>query len=201
MEIVIIDYETGNLRSVKNAFESLKVNVKIVNIENLEKEAKNADAIVLPGVGNFKKLASKIKGKENFFKNLKIPYLGICLGLQILFEGSEEAKNEKGLGIIKGNCLKFKNLNLKVPHMGWNKLKVVKEHKLLENLDGKFFYFVHSYYAPLNVNSEFVYGTTEYGIEFSSVIIKENFIATQFHPEKSGKDGIKFLENFLKILK
>ncbi|MFN3528175.1 MAG: imidazole glycerol phosphate synthase subunit HisH, partial [Candidatus Altarchaeaceae archaeon] len=175
MEILIINYGAGNLRSVRNAFESLNVNTKIINIENFEKEKiKNADAIVLPGVGNFKNLAEKIKGKENFFKNLKIPFLGICLGLQILFEESEEAENEKGLGILKGKCLKFKNLNLKVPHIGWNKINVIKEHEILENLNGKFFYFVHSYHAPLD-NNEFVYAITNYGIDFPSVIIKENF--------------------------
>jgi len=201
VEILLIDYGAGNLRSVRNVYESLKaeIKIKITDIENL-REIKNADAIILPGVGNFKNLAEKIKGKEDFFKNLKIPFLGICLGLQILFEESEEAPNERGLGIMKGKCLKFMG-NLKVPHMGWNKLKVVKEHPVLQNLDGKFFYFNHSYHAPNALmeveNEKFIYGITGYGIEFPSVVIKENFIATQFHPEKSGKDGIKFLKNFL----
>jgi len=199
MKILIVDYGAGNLRSVANAFDVLNTDTEIVNINNLnENLIENFDGIVLPGVGNFKTIGSAIRGKEEIFKNLKKPFLGICLGLQILLNSSDESKDEKGLGIIKGNNIKFRNL--KVPHIGWNNINVLKEHDVLNGLDNKFFYFVHSYYANPE-EKECIYAICNYGVNFPAVIIKENFVATQFHPEKSGKYGLKFLENFIKWVK
>jgi len=199
IKILIVNYGAGNLRSVANAFGMLRVKTEIVNISDLSEGIINKfDAVVLPGVGNFEVLAEAIKGKEEIFKNLDKPFLGICLGLQILLEGSEEAEKAYGLGIVEGKNIKFRNL--KVPHIGWNEINVLKMHPVLSNLNNHFFYFVHSYYANPKSN-DFVYATCNYGVDFPAVIIKENFIATQFHPEKSGESGIKFLKNFVKWIK
>ncbi|CEG13206.1 Imidazole glycerol phosphate synthase subunit HisH [groundwater metagenome] len=199
IKILIINYGAGNLRSVANAFGLLSVKTEIVNIGDLNEDIINDfDAVVLPGVGNFEVLAEAIKGKEEIFKNLDKPFLGICLGLQILFDGSEEAEGTNGLGIISGKNIKFRNL--KVPHIGWNEINVLKTHPVLSNLNNQFFYFVHSYYASLK-NNEYVSASCNYSVDFPAVIIKENFIATQFHPEKSGESGIKFLKNFINLVK
>jgi len=195
IKILIIDYGAGNLRSVANAFRILRVNTEIVKSNNISGVLPaQFDAVVLPGVGNFEVLAEALKGKEEIFKNLKKPFLGICLGLQILLDGSEEAENARGLGIIKGKNIKFRNL--KVPHIGWNEINVLKPHPVLSGLSNKFFYFVHSYYASPKSNV-YVAAACNYGVDFPAVLIKENFISTQFHPEKSGESGIKFLKNFV----
>ncbi|OQX21975.1 MAG: imidazole glycerol phosphate synthase subunit HisH, partial [Candidatus Altiarchaeales archaeon A3] len=119
-------------------------------------------------------------------------------GLQILLDGSEEAERTNGLGIISGKNIKFRDL--KVPHIGWNEIKILKAHPVLNGLDNNFFYFVHSYYANPKTY-DCVSASCNYGVNFPAVIIKENFIATQFHPEKSGKAGLKFLENFVRWVK
>ena len=199
IKILIVNYGAGNLRSVANAFGLLQVNTEIVNISDLSEDVINKfDAIVLPGVGNFDVLAEAIKGKEEIFRNLKKQFLGICLGLQILLCRSDEAENVGGLRIISGGNIKFRNL--KVPHIGWNKIRVLKAHPVLSGLDNNFFYFVHSYYANPKTN-DCVFASCNYCIDFPAIIVKDNFIATQFHPEKSGKSGIKFLKNFIKWVK
>lgn len=189
MRIGILDYGAGNLRSVKNAFESFNADVSLTS--DLNKN--DYDALVLPGVGNFESI-SKIKLEEETLK--KKPFLGICLGLQVLFEGSDESK-EKGLGILKGKCVKFKKL--KVPHMGWNEIKLKKRSGILEGVEG-YHYFAHSFYAEPD-EKDIIYATCNYGVDFPAVIIKENIIATQFHPEKSGELGLKFIENFINFAK
>lgn len=199
VRILIINYGAGNLRSVANAFRLIQVDTEIVNIKDLSEGVINKfDGIVLPGVGNFEVLAEAIKGKEEILKNLDKPFLGICLGLHILLEGSEEAENAKGLGIIEGKNIKFRNI--KVPHIGWNKINVLKNHPVLSDLNNHFFYFVHSYYANPE-SDDVVFAACNYGINFPAVIIKKNFISTQFHPEKSGESGINFLKNFVKWIK
>ncbi|PKP56027.1 MAG: imidazole glycerol phosphate synthase subunit HisH [Candidatus Altiarchaeales archaeon HGW-Altiarchaeales-2] len=199
IKILIINYGAGNLRSVANAFRLLSVKTEIVNIGDLNEDIIGRfNAVVLPGVGNFEVLAGAIKGKEEIFRNLKKPFLGICLGLQILLDGSEEAENIGGLGIVAGGNIKFRNL--KIPHIGWNEINVLKMHPVLSNLNNEFFYFVHSYYANPKSN-DYVSASCNYGVDFPAVIVKENFIALQFHPEKSGEAGIKLLKNFINWVK
>lgn len=198
--ITIVDYGAGNLKSVEKAFNFIGVKT---NITSSPKELLEAKAIVLPGVGAFGEAIKKINEsglgdvlQEMVFKN--VPLLGICLGLQMLFDFSEEG-NAKGLGILKGEVKKFpKEIGLKIPHMGWNQVGIKKDSKLLAGIDDNTnFYFVHSYY--LSCKENVVVGKTGYGIEFDSVVEKENIFATQFHPEKSGKDGLKIMANFAKI--
>ena len=204
MSVVIIDYGLGNLTSVYNALNFLGANPKITESPH---DVKNAEKIILPGVGAFgdamlglekRKLIASLK--ESISKG-KI-YLGICLGLQILFEESEEGE-AKGLGILKGKVKRFQEKDsIKVPQIGWNRVKYGLTGSRLQVTndidDGSYFYFDHSYYGdPLD--KRIVAGTTDYGIEFSSFIWTENIYAVQFHPERSQKLGLKFLENFLKL--
>lgn len=202
--IAIVDYGMGNLRSVNKAFESQGYASVVTNNPDI---ILGSDGLVLPGVGAFGdciknlrqyKLVDTIK---EFIKTGK-PYLGICLGYQILFESSEESPDQKGLGIIKGRVVKFnldRELNLKIPHMGWNKIAIKKEADLLRGIpDNSWFYFVHSYY-PVPADPGVVAVSTNYGIEFSAAVQKDNIFACQFHPEKSSDLGLKIMQNFAKI--
>ena len=197
--IVIVDYGMGNLPNVKRALNLYSEDVVISSdIEIIKK----ADKILLPGVGAFgdaMRNIDKLGMREVLVEASKIkPFLGICLGMQLLFEGSEEDSSEKGLGIIKGSVKKFKDIELKVPEIGWNSVKKPKESKILKGLaDGSYFYFVHSYYVV--PEEEVAVGVTEYGYEFVSVIEKGNIMATQFHPEKSHDEGLKILKNFVEL--
>ncbi len=194
----IVKYGAGNIFSVMASVKKIKKDCYF--IEN-EDDIEKAEYIILPGVGNFsegieflnkRRLNEKIKEK---IKN-GVPFLGICLGLQMLFEYSEEG-NKEGMKILKGKVVRFKNINLKIPHMGWNSLKILKNNYLLEEIpENPYFYFAHSYYV-LPEENDIIYGKTEYGINFSSLIIKENIVGVQFHPEKSGENGLKFIRNFL----
>jgi len=189
--IVVIDYGAGNLRSVSKALDFLKVeHVVSGNREDIVK----ADKLIFPGVGQFGDAMRSLKEagaiKEAIAKG--IPFLGICLGMQLLLEKSEEAE-EAGMGIIKGIVKKL-NTGLKVPQIGWNSVKN-NGSGLFEGIkDNSYFYFVHSYYAV--PEEDVVTGRTEYGIEFASAIQKDNVYAVQFHPEKSGDIGLKMLKNF-----
>ena len=198
---MVIDYGMGNLRSVAKAVEKSGYSVKVSG-EYLD--IKRAKKIILPGVGAFGKAMENLKRQgilDVIKEKLKegTPYLGICLGLQLLFEWSEEG-NTKGMGVIKGVVKRFPNLpSLKIPHMGWNKVKLRMEGEdLFDGIpDNSYFYFIHSYYV-IPVEKEIIATTTFYGVEFVSSIKKGNLFACQFHPEKSGKIGLKLLENFLK---
>ncbi|NQT23647.1 MAG: imidazole glycerol phosphate synthase subunit HisH [Candidatus Omnitrophica bacterium] len=199
MSLVIVDYGMGNLRSVSNAFKLLGTKVDITSDP---KKVIAAEKLVLPGVGAFGDAVKELKKKKmleavkKFISSGK-HYLGICLGLQLLFEESEEA-SEKGLGIFKGKVNHFrKKEGFKIPHMGWNSVRLSKP---LDGIgDGSFYYFVHSYYAE-PVDKTIIAGSTEYGgAEFASAILKENVIATQFHPEKSQALGLKFLKKFIEL--
>lgn len=199
--ITIIDYGAGNLFSVRKAIEYFDVDVAIS--DNSE-DILNAEGLILPGVGAFgwgmklleeKRLCEPIR--EAVDKG--VPLLGVCLGLQLLFEESEESPEVSGLGLIRGRVKRLPN-DLPLPHIGWNQVKIIKETRIFKGISqNSFFYFVHSYYGePLDRDS--VCGITEYGIEFPSVICKENIFAVQFHPEKSSSEGLKIYKNFLEVV-
>jgi imidazole glycerol-phosphate synthase subunit HisH len=201
--IVIIDYGMGNLRNVQKAFERIGAEARITRSK---KEILAASAIVLPGVGAFKDCMENLEKYGLIAPLLKCvkggkPYLGICLGLQILFGESEEFGSHKGLGLIDGRVVRFKpDTEHKVPHMGWNTIEVQKECPFLEEVrDGTFFYFVHSYYV-VPEEKKWVSTLTQYGVPFTSSVWKENIFATQFHPEKSQENGLKILENFVRLI-
>ena len=199
--IAIIDYKAGNLTSVKLAFDTLGVNVEVTNDRN---KILRADRVVFPGVGaagsamkalNELKLVDVIKevaGKG-------APFLGICLGTQIILEHSQENNGVKCLGLIPGDVKRFRSVNRynKIPQMGWNSVKFLKNHPLFEGIENNSeFYFVHSYY-PAPADEKYTVAVTGYAnVEFPSIIGNGNIIAVQFHPEKSGRVGLKLLENF-----
>lgn len=195
--IAIIDYGMGNLRSVEKAF--LKVGI-IAKVVSEAKSLEDANGIVLPGVGAFKDCMRNLEEKgllEPVLRSIKKgkPYLGICLGLQVLFTESEEFGIYRGFDIFKGKVVKFQ-ISFKVPHMGWNTVKLLKKPPIFEGIsDETFFYFVHSFYVVCQ-NKDIIAGTTDYGITFTSMIWKDNIFATQFHPEKSQEMGLKLLKNF-----
>jgi len=202
-KIVIIDYGMGNLRNVQKAFEKIGFEAKLTRHQ---KEIGSASAIVVPGVGAFKDCMENLEKYgliEPLLGSIESgkPYLGICLGLQILFSESEEFGSHKGLDLIRGKVVKFKpDPEHKVPHMGWNTIEKEKEVPMLQGVEsGDFFYFVHSYYV---IPEEAVWTSTftTYGKPFVSSIWKENLFATQFHPEKSQQKGLRILENFVKML-
>ena len=194
--IAIIDYGVGNLGSVLNAFKYLGYDCVVTS--NKE-EILNADKVVLPGVGAFKDAMDAFREKgfvdviNKVIENNK-PILGICVGMQMLFEYSYEYGKHEGLGIFKGNIIKFDDSNYKVPQIGWNQIKVKNDNKLLKGLDGKYVYFVHSYHVD---NSEYSISETEYAnCIYPSAVNYKNIYATQFHPEKSGEVGLQILKNF-----
>ncbi len=200
--IVIVDYGMGNLRSVQKAFEKNGAKAKV---SSSKKDIARAGKIVLPGVGAFTAAVRELE-KRDLVDTLKqkiqsgTPYLGLCLGLQLLFEESEENEGKKkalGLGIIRGRVKRFRG-KLKIPHMGWNTLHITKKNcplfKGIRNED--YFYFVHSYYGVPNEPS-WNASLTRYGVDFCSGIWKDNIFATQFHPEKSQEAGLKMIKNFI----
>jgi len=202
-KIVIIDYGMGNLRSVQKGFEKVGFEARVTRNK---REIGSASAIVLPGVGAFKDCMENLERHGLIDPVLRSiekgkPYLGICLGLQILFSESEEFGSYKGLDLIKGKVVKFRpDPEHKVPHMGWNTVGMEQEVPLLQGIgNGDFFYFVHSYYV-IPEEKEWSSTVTNYGITFTSSIWKENLFATQFHPEKSQQKGLRVLENFAKAI-
>jgi len=200
--IVIIDYGMGNLKSVQNAFAKVGYKTVITDNPNL---IKKAGAIVLPGVGAFRDAIKSLKDKKIDEELIEAtrrskPFLGICLGMQLLQTFSEEGGFFEGMNIISGKVKKLPS-SVKCPHLGWNKIKFT--HNSYHNinpifkgvLDGSYFYFVHSYYCEVD-NRKIIYSTTDYGLAFSSSIRKGNLFGVQFHPEKSSTPGLKILKNF-----
>lgn len=202
--ITILDYGMGNLGSIKNMFR--KIGVETIISSNID-DINNAKKIILPGVGAFDTAISKINqlgiidvlNKKALID--KIPVLGICLGMQLMTNSSDEGKSS-GLSWIDAETISFKNKvsrDLKIPHMGWNDCTIVKKNQITMNFDeDPRFYFVHSYFVHVN-NQENSLMKTNYGIDFDSAIIKDNIIGAQFHPEKSHKFGMNLFKNFAKI--
>ncbi|MBI5675768.1 MAG: imidazole glycerol phosphate synthase subunit HisH [Nitrospirae bacterium] len=213
--IAIIDYGMGNLRSVEKGFLKVGVDVTVTNKPDV---VKKADAVVLPGVGAFKDCMRELTDLHLIDAVVKAvkdgkPYLGICLGFQVLFSESEEFGKCGGLDVLRGKVVRFNfgdqklsTLNsqlstLKVPHMGWNEIKIQKDNPLFKGIpDKSYFYFVHSFYVVPEDNA-IIAATTDYGIEFTSSVWKDNIFAVQFHPEKSQAVGLRVLKNFGEIVR
>ena len=211
MKIAIIDYESGNLKSVSKAVELAsnnilnKSDVKIINSAN---ELKNFDKIVLPGQGSFKQCYQSLLSIDGIVDELtsgvlekQKPILGICVGMQLFSSFGEEDGGSKGFDWIKGkvNKINLTDKNLKLPHMGWNNISINQKSKLFSGIENEsHFYFVHSFAFDVE-NEQFISATTNYSTEIISAVEKDNIFGTQFHPEKSQANGIKILENFVKL--
>lgn len=196
--IVIIDYGSGNLKSIKNGFS--KIGEETIISQDIN-EMEKADALVLPGVGAFGSAMEHLEKYEGIIHDhidAGKPFLGVCLGLQVLFTKSQESEGVKGLDVFKGEVAKIPE-GLKIPHMGWNDLKIVNECKVLDGIHEDYMYFVHSYYAKPD-DEDIIAATTNYGIDLTAAVCKDNVFATQFHPEKSGEVGLNILRNFVKTI-
>lgn len=208
--ISIIDYDAGNIKSVEKAIQFLGEDVRITRDKN---EILEADRVIMPGVGAFGLAMEKLRcyGLEDVihqYVSTGKPFLGICLGLQLLFDESEESPGVKGLGLIKGKITKIpteykadngNTMTQKVPQIGWNSLEINPSSRLFKGIsDGSYVYFVHSYYLTAD-NPEEVAAKTYYGTEIHAAVEKDNIFATQFHPEKSSDVGLKILKNFISL--
>lgn len=201
--IVVIDYKAGNLYSVGNALKFLGYEFQFSGDPEV---VRKADRVILPGVGSARSAMQSLEEQKlvPVIRQLQVPFLGICLGLQVLFEQSEE-DDTSCLGIVPGAVRQFDRSKMKVPHMGWNQVDWLEDgalppwrEELLKGIPRQeFFYFVHSYYAP--VVEKFSLAVTNYETQFSSALVKDNFVGFQFHPERSGKVGLKLLSNFLSL--
>ena len=196
MKVAIFDYGAGNIFSLKNSLEKNGAQVDIITSLTKSKEY---SGLLLPGVGNFDPAVRSIRDYSSIdFKDYvgqNMPVLGICLGMEMFFEKSEEGR-EQGLGVINGEVIILPN-TMKVPHMGWNNLEIKRQNNFLDGVDdGSWVYFVHSYMIKTK-EAELIVADTDYGIKVPAVIEQKNFIGTQFHPEKSGKIGSLMLNNFL----
>ena len=200
VKVAIFDYGAGNIFSLKNSLEKNDAQVDVITSFD---SVNSYSGLLLPGVGNFDPAIKSIRdySKTEFtdFVGNKLPVLGICLGMEMFFEKSEEGK-EKGLGVIDGEVILLPN-DLKIPHMGWNDIQVKRPSKILEGIsDGSWVYFVHSYRVKPK-NSETVVADSDYGIKVPAVVEYKNFFGTQFHPEKSGEVGSIMIKNFLRECK
>ena len=204
IEIVVVDYRSGNLRSVAKALEAVGASARVTS-DPARIEA--ASAVILPGVGSGPAAMEALRARgmveplKSYLASGK-PFLGVCLGLQVLLDHTEEG-DAACLGIVPGDVRKLPLEKLpagqKVPHMGWNSVALIKNHPILKDIpQGSYFYFVHSYYADPS-DADAVAGITEYGVPFCSVYARGNLVATQFHPEKSGRAGLKLYRNFVSL--
>ena len=200
--VAIIDYDAGNIKSVEKALQYLGVNTVLTRDRS---EILNADKVILPGVGAFGDAMDRLRGYglEEVIKEVTdkgTPFLGICLGLQLLFESSEESPGVKGLSLLKGSIVRIpQGEYVKIPHMGWNSLKLMNDGRLFKGIDdGAYVYFVHSYYLKA-AEEEIVKASTEYNVCIHASVEKDNIFACQFHPEKSSAVGLRILENFMAL--
>jgi glutamine amidotransferase len=200
--ISILDYDAGNIKSVKKALQYLGQEAVITRDKNT---ILHSDKVILPGVGSFGDAMGKLKeyGLDEVIYDVvdkKIPFLGICLGLQLLYESSDEAPGVEGLGVLKGKILRIPDApELKIPHMGWNSLNISEGAKLFKGVpQNSYVYFVHSYYLKADDENE-VAATTEYSTHIHASVEKDNVFACQFHPEKSGEVGLAILKNFIDL--
>ena len=200
--ITVLDYDAGNIKSVEKALDFLGEEVKITRDRE---EILSADGVILPGVGAFGDAMEKLHqyGLVDVIHEVvdrQIPFLGICLGLQLMFESSEETPGVAGLGILPGEIVKFPETpGFKIPHIGWNSLELTNNGRLFKDIDQQaYVYFVHSYYLKAR-EEEIVKAKTNYITDFNSSVEKDNVFACQFHPEKSGDVGLKILDNFANI--
>jgi len=199
--IAVIDYGMGNIHSVKKALDLYGAKVLVTNNP---KDIASCKKVILPGVGAFDDAMLELEKQglvaviKNEIKNKK-PFLGICLGMQLLFESSEEAKAKKGLGVLKGAVKKFPKGDFKVPHMGWNQIKFNPECPIFKNMtDNPYLYFCHSYY-PVPKDKRVIAAECDYGIDFAAGVWQDNVYGVQFHPEKSQSIGLKIIENFANL--
>ena len=198
LNVAVVDYDAGNTLSVMRALE--KVGARVDLTPDPERVLA-ADAVVLPGVGAFGDCMRKLRERGmdeacgEVFRAGK-PFLGVCVALQVVFEGSAESPGVQGLKLMPGRVVRFEGDGLKIPHIGWNELSIVRSHPVVDGLDGEAFYFVHSYYPEPEVVGDYI-GQTEYGAWFCSAAGRENLVAVQFHPEKSSGAGLRLYQNFL----
>jgi glutamine amidotransferase len=201
-EIVVVDYDAGNLRSVQRALEAVGQQARVTPDP---RDVDHAEALVLPGVGSAQDCMRKLR-ERGLVQPLRDyaasgrPFLGVCVGLQLLYDGSEEGGGVECLGILRGTVRRFPaESGLKVPQIGWNNISIRQRHPLLQDVpDGSYFYFVHSYYAdPADSNT--LVATAEYGVDFAAIVAHDNVVATQFHPEKSADLGLRLYANFGRI--
>jgi len=200
VKLVIVDYGAGNLRSVARAVAQAGGEAVV---SSRPQDVAEAEAVIVPGVGaaadtmrNLRQ-CGLVQPILDFIASGR-PYLGVCMGQQALFEVSEEGGEHPCLGVLKGRVVRLPG-GLKVPHMGWNRVRIVRSHPILEGIDdGSFFYFVHSYY-PQPADEAVIVAVADYGVTFPAVVARDNIVATQFHPEKSGAAGLGLYANFLRI--
>lgn len=200
MSIAIIDYGVGNLRSVEKAFTSQDIEAVVTSDEKI---LRSADKLVLPGVGAFKACMDGLKARG--FDELVLdaakagkPIIGLCVGLQMMFDEGHEFGVHKGLGLMPGRVVKFPE-KLRVPHIGWNQVEFKRDHKVFTDLPSQtFFYFVHSFYVE-SADPNCVLGETDYGMRYASICGRDNIVGVQFHPEKSQTAGLKLLKNFAEM--
>ena len=202
MKVGVVDYGRGNIRSVENAFLAIGADVTLITTPE---EIDDITHLVVPGQGEFGDCAANLK-KQGMFTPIQEwaaadkPYLGICVGYQLIFDSGEESPDAEGLSILAGSVKRFPNVGLKIPHMGWNSIELTDpNHKIWNNLpDEPFFYFVHSY-SPEPANQENTAATCDYEVPFAAAVTRGKLIATQFHPEKSQHNGLQLLRNFCAI--
>lgn len=196
--IAVVDYGAGNLRSVANALSSLGASFKVVSNAN---DILSAGKIMLPGVGHFSQIARELNARglrDAIVERIDdgAMFLGVCLGMQVLFEASDEAAAVAGFGVLAGTVMRF-SAPQRVPHMGWNSVSMNSTSRLLHNIDdGEHFYFANSYFCPITTSTT---ATTTHGVSFSAAVERDNIFGVQFHPEKSGRAGLRVLQNFVEL--